>query len=47
MTGKRKDEKNFENIWKIYLKSFYLCIRFPEKADIKEAIFEEIYKQYK
>ena len=26
------------------LKSFYLCIRFPEKkADIKEAIFEEIY----
>ena len=27
------------------LKSFYLCIRFPEKkADIKEAIFEEIYE---
>ena len=26
------------------LKSFHLCIRFPEKkADIKEAIFEEIY----
>ena len=26
------------------LKRFYLCIRFPEKkADIKEAIFEEIY----
>ena len=26
------------------LKSFYLCIRFPEKkTDIKEAIFEEIY----
>ena len=45
MTGKRKDEKKTsENIWKIILKSFYLCIRFPEKkADIKEAIFEEIY----
>ena len=44
--GKKwKDEKkSSENIWKIYLKSFYLCIRFPEKkADIKEAIFEEIY----
>ena len=26
------------------LKSFYLCIRFPEKkANIEEAIFEEIY----
>ncbi|WP_270315306.1 hypothetical protein [Bacteroides stercoris] len=26
------------------LKSFYLCIRFPEKkGSIKEAIFEEIY----
>ena len=37
---KKKLPKIFGNI----LKSFYLCIRFPEKkADIKEAIFEEIY----
>ena len=45
MTGKRKDEKkNFRKYLEDILKSFYLCIRFPEKkADIKEAIFEEIY----
>ena len=42
--GKRKDEKNFRKYLEDILKSFYLCIRFPEKkADIKEAIFEEIY----
>ena len=44
MTGKREDEKNFRKYLEDILKSFYLCIRFPEKkADIKEAIFEEIY----
>ena len=45
MTGKRKGEKNFRKYLEDILKSFYLCIRFPEKkADIKkEAIFEEIY----
>lgn len=44
MTGKRKDEKNFRKYLEDILKSFYLCIRFPEKkADIKEVIFEEIY----
>ena len=42
--GKRKDEKKFRKYLEDILKSFYLCIRFPEKkADIKEAIFEEIY----
>ena len=43
-TGKRKMKKNFRKYLEDILKSFYLCIRFPEKkADIKEAIFEEIY----
>ena len=37
-------KKNFRKYLEDILKSFYLCIRFPEKkADIKEAIFEEIY----
>jgi len=37
MTGKRKDEKNFRKYLEDILKSFYLCIRFPEKkADIKK-----------
>ena len=37
---KKTSEKYLEDI----LKSFYLCIRFPvKKADIEEAIFEEIY----
>ena len=37
-------KKNFRKYLEDMLKSFYLCIRFPEKkADIKEAIFEEIY----
>lgn len=43
-TGKREKKKNFRKYLEDILKSFYLCIRFPEKkADIKEAIFEEIY----
>ena len=43
-TGKRENKKNFRKYLEDILKSFYLCIRFPEKkADIKEAIFEEIY----
>lgn len=41
---KEKMKKNFRKYLEDILKSFYLCIRFPEKkADIKEAIFEEIY----
>ena len=37
-------KKNFRKYLEDILKSFYLCIRFPEKkADIKKAIFEEIY----
>ena len=41
---KGKMKKNFRKYLEDILKSFYLCIRFPEKkADIKEAIFEEIY----
>ncbi len=37
-------KKNFRKYLEDILKSFYLCIRFPEKkADMKEAIFEEIY----
>ena len=37
-------KKSFRKYLEDILKSFYLCIRFPEKkADIKEAIFEEIY----
>ena len=37
-------KKNFRKYLEDILKSFYLCIRFPEKkADIEEAIFEEIY----
>ena len=41
---KERWKKNFRKYLEDILKSFYLCIRFPEKkADIKEAIFEEIY----
>ena len=41
---REKIKKNFRKYLEDILKSFYLCIRFPEKkADIKEAIFEEIY----
>ena len=41
---KKKNKKNFRKYLEDILKSFYLCIRFPEKkADIKEAIFEQIY----
>ena len=41
---KERWKKNFRKYLEDMLKSFYLCIRFPEKkADIKEAIFEEIY----
>ena len=41
---KGKMKKNFRKYLEDILKSFYLCIRFPEKkADMKEAIFEEIY----
>ena len=41
---REKMKKNFRKYLEDILKSFYLCIRFPEKkADIKEAIFEEIY----
>jgi hypothetical protein len=41
---KGKMKKNFRKYLEDILKSFHLRIRFPDKkADITEAIFEEIY----